>query len=112
MAKRTKYGNQKCVYQGMKFDSKLELQRWQFLNDCLKKGKIKELKRQQRIQVILGRNRVCDYIADFSYEINNKTIYEDVKGVVTAIFRLKAKLIKVIYDIDIKIVKKENITSL
>jgi hypothetical protein len=44
-------------------------------------------------------------VADFTYIQDEKYIVEDYKGVETAVFRLKKKLMLAVHGIDIKIVK-------
>jgi hypothetical protein len=112
--KRSKFGNKKCTYQGLKFDSKLELERWLFLKKCEAEGKIAELSRQEKFKLEVNGVKICDYIADFTYTsmLDGTLIFEDAKGVLTDVFRIKAKLFKAIYGYEIKIVKKENITTL
>jgi hypothetical protein len=109
---KNKYGNTKVVYQGLKFDSRLELTRWQFLQDCESKGLISDLQRQVRCPLIAGDILICHYVADFEYKRNGEVITEDAKGFLTDIFKIKAKLFEVFYLRKIRIVKKENVTSL
>jgi hypothetical protein len=47
---------------------------------------------------------ICTYTADFRYEESGEAIVEDVKSrpTMTQVYRLKKKLMKAIYDIDIK----------
>lgn len=111
-SKRSKYGNTKVEFQGLKFDSKGELQRYLFLLDCQERGLISDLQRQVRIPLIADDQLVCHYIADFEYRRGGEVITEDYKGVLTDSFRIKAKLFKAFYLRDIKIIKKENITTL
>ncbi|WP_227459294.1 DUF1064 domain-containing protein [Cupriavidus pauculus] len=94
-----KYGNRKLEYQGMKFDSRRELDRWIQLVALQKAGQISELERQVVFLlsppvVIQGRKRpALKYIADFVYtESDGETITEDVKGVVTEGYRIKRHL--------------------
>ena len=97
--KQNKLSNQKCTYNGEKFDSKKELNRYCELLILQKSGVIKDLQRQVKFQLLPSQREpstysktgkeipgkvieqaVC-YIADFVYidEHGNK-IVEDVKG--------------------------------
>lgn len=106
-----KYGNRKHEYQGMKFDSRRELDRWLHLVALQRAGQISELERQvvyvlSPSVVIQGRKRPpLKYIADFVYtDSDGKTITEDVKGVVTEGYRIKRHLMAAM-GIQIKEVK-------
>lgn len=106
-SKRPKYGNKVCAYQGARFDSKIELTRWQFLQDCQKQGLISNLQRQVRIPLIAGDKLICHYIADFEYKRDGEVVTEDVKSIATLNkpdFIIKAKLFKAFYLRDIRIV--------
>jgi len=110
--KRSKYGNKKCYYQGLKFDSILELDRWKFLQKCEKEMLIEDLTRQAKYPMKINDKLICSYIADFEYSRNGKIITEDAKGVLIEVFRIKAKLFEAIYSRKIQIVKKADVTSL
>jgi hypothetical protein len=90
---RSKYGNVKTHG----FDSKSEYARWLELQLLEKAGKIRDLKRQVKIPIKVNGCLVCTYVADFTYDVKNHDLWtpvlEDVKGVRTAIFRLKKKLL-------------------
>ena len=47
---------------------------------------------------------ICNYIADFEYDDENGHHVVDYKGCVTPVFRLKRKLIKALYGVDIELV--------
>lgn len=46
--------------------------------------------------------RACEYVADFVYIENGKTVVEDAKGVKTPEYRIKRKLMLERYGIKIK----------
>ena len=115
-SKKRKYNNQPCEYNGIKFDSKKELDYYLILLDREKRGEIKELRRQVKI-VIQPAFKTPDgktireiyYLADFSYIEFVKAYYQgeykglaplihyvDVKGgnaTKTAVYKLKKKLL-------------------
>lgn len=102
-----KYNNKKTVVDGHKFDSRKEAIRYQFLKKMEDIKHISNLQLQVSYElapsVILdGRKKpALKYKADFVYEHNGKTVVEDVKGFVTAVYRIKKHLMKAIHNIDI-----------
>ncbi len=110
-----KYGNQKVSIGGMEFDSKKEFSRYMQLVGWQKAGKISELQRQVKYELIPsqkkpsgGTERPVYYIADFTYTQDGKTVVEDVKGYRDpksagyAKFVIKRKLMLKFYGIEIK----------
>ena len=90
---RSKYGNRKVELDGEKFDSVAERDRWVSLRLMERVGEIQSLRRQVRFHLSgADGSHVCDYIADFVYRRDGAVVIEDVKGVVTDAFRIKAKL--------------------
>lgn len=104
--RRSKYGNRKVTVDGLLFDSKGEASRW--LELCLleKAKEISGLKRQVRYSLYSNDMHICDYVADFEYSQNGAIITEDFKGVVTDLFKLKAKLFEAQEGRKVKITKK------
>ena len=99
----------------MKFDSKLEAERWLQLNAEEEAGLIHALERQVKFilvpsQYIDGKcvERECAYIADFRYVKNGKTIVEDTKGVRTPEYIIKRKLMLYVFGIKIHEVRHEH----
>jgi hypothetical protein len=95
------------------FDSKKEANRYDRLLIELKSGKIQNLILQPEFELIptfdyRGKTmRGVKYIADFKYNIGNKTVVEDVKSEFTAkdkTYRVKIKLFLLMYgkDMDFK----------
>ena len=104
--KQNKYGNRKTVVDGITFDSQKEASRYQELRMLERAGEITGLVRQQKIELIPKTKlyRACYYVCDFIYfdKRENKTIYEDVKGVRTKEYLLKRKLLYWRHGIEIK----------
>ncbi len=103
-----KYHNQKVkTYEGT-FDSKREYERWVVLKLMQREGKIHYLKRQVPYVLIpsqkksVGSERPVKYIADFVYEQDGVPVVEDTKGVRTADYIIKRKLMLQVYGIEIK----------
>lgn len=96
--KPSKYSNKKCEVDGIKFDSRAEARRWTQLVVMQEAGEISALERQVVYVLapgvaINGRKAPpLRYIADFVYECGDNTVIEDVKGVITAEYRIKRHL--------------------
>ena len=115
-----KYHNTKTVADGIKFDSKLEAERYEQLKILERAGVISDLELQPEYELIpsFRKNgktwRKTVYKADFRYILceNNIIIIEDVKGstaVITDVFRLKQKLFEYKYpELTIKIVTRKD----
>lgn len=97
-----KYHNKRVTVDGIKFDSLKEAARYQELMMLQKAGKISNLELQKSFPFKLNGVSICSYRCDFQYTENNKTIVEDVKGFLTQTYRIKRKLIRAFYGIDIK----------
>jgi hypothetical protein len=101
--KRRKYGNQPLVVDGTKFDSKKEAKRYVVLRQRERLGEIEDLELQPRYPIEVAGVHICSYIADFSYldRQTGERVTEDVKGVRTAAYRLKKKLLRAVYGVEI-----------
>lgn len=93
------------------FDSKWEAERYGQLVMLQRANQIRDLVTQVKFDIKINNEKICTYIADFTYYEKNKDgveefIVEDAKGLETAVFRLKKKLMKAINNIEIKISKK------
>ncbi len=84
-----------------KFDSKKEAVRWDELLFLQSLGKISGLKRQVTYKFVVNGVKICSYRADFEYVNDGKSVTEDVKGVLTAMYKIKKKLMKAVFSIDI-----------
>ena len=115
-----KYHNKKTVIDGIKFDSKLEAERYAQLKMMERAGVIRDLELQPEYELIpsFRKNgktwRRTLYKADFRYILaeDDSYIIEDVKGstsVITDVFRLKQKLFEYKYpELTIKIVTRKD----
>jgi hypothetical protein len=98
----TKYNNRKTSLDGILFDSAAESRRWQELTLMEKCGDISDLQRQVVYKLVVNEKLICSYRADFVYrDFDGHTVVEDVKGVKTPVYRIKAKLMKALYGIEI-----------
>lgn len=105
LIRRAKYGNKKTIVDGIKFDSKREAARYSELKLLEKSGQIEDLKLQVAYQITIAGVKVCKYVADFTYYDRGQEVVEDVKGMKTAIYNLKKKLMKACHGIVINEVK-------
>lgn len=92
--KRSKFGAVRTTVDGITFASKLEAARWGQLKLLERAGEIRDLRRQVRHELVgYGGKKVCPYISDFDYVTKpGLPVTEDAKGVITPVFRIKAKL--------------------
>jgi hypothetical protein len=104
-----KFHNVKTVIGGIPFDSRAEARRYLVLVEMEQTGEITNLRRQVKFELvppvrILGSRRATPalrYIADFVYEVDGKTVVEDVKGILTPVYKIKRHLMKYVFNIDI-----------
>jgi hypothetical protein len=128
---RRKWGNHKCEYQNIIFDSTKERDRFIVLSNRLACGEISNLQTQVPFVIIprlehdeqvqlktkVKIKKVLDfietkYIADFTYyDREGNFIVEDVKGskaTITPEFRLKQKLMLHVHGIKVRLIFKAN----
>lgn len=100
--KPNKYHAKKTVVDGHVFDSKRESERYIELRTLQDAGEITHLALQVRFSIILKNKVICKYYADFQYiDKNGFRVIEDVKGFRTGEYKLKKKLVEVMYGIEI-----------
>lgn len=127
--KPSKYRNEKCEYNGIKFDSHKERDRYIFLKSMEDKGVISDLKCQPRFTVcpevyeerevtyyteklhvkktVTKQVKIANaryYYGDFSYLLNGSLVVEDVKSNpnnLTDLYALKKDLVRHFYKIEI-----------
>lgn len=97
--KQNKYSNQKVKIDGHTFDSKAEARYYNQLKLRQRAGDIEFFCLQPKFQLMAGfekdgkRHRAIHYIADFEIHHTDGSIeIVDVKGAITAVFRLKEKM--------------------
>ncbi len=105
--KKSKFRNVRTARDGLKFDSKAEANRYTDLKARQEAGEIRDLIHHKAYHLTIGGELVCKYEADFVYyDIQRGVqVVEDVKGVVTEVFRIKARLMKLLAGIEVEIVK-------
>lgn len=105
-----KYHNKIIIYDGIKFDSIKEKNRYIELKLLERAGLIKNLKLQYEFELqpafILNKKKIrkISYIADFYYFDNelNDYIVEDTKGMRTDVYKIKKKMFEYRYKKEIK----------
>lgn len=105
----TKYHNRKITRDGEVFDSVKEYRRFCELKLMERAGVITDLKRQVKFELIPSQKvdgkvveRPVNYVADFVYEQDGKTVVEDTKGFKTKDYILKRKMMLWIHGIRIQ----------
>ena len=98
----SKYRAVRTTVNGLPFASQKEARRYQalLLLECA--GRINRLELQPRFPCRVNELLVCTYVADFRYFEDGQFVVEDVKGMKTDVYRIKAKLVKALYGITIK----------
>jgi len=101
-----KYHAKKTEFNGIKFDSKHERDRYVELLLMEKAQAIQDLKTQVRFPLIPKSKygREIYYVADFTYYEDGKLVIEDTKSPITKtpVYRLKKRLVAEKYNIIIK----------
>jgi len=116
--KSPKYSNRKVEFDGHKFDSKRECERYKELKALEKNGKITELELQPKFWLRCGNKdiliksdrypngRRASYRADFSFiDDRGDEHVEDVKGFDTSGSRLRRAIVEAEYGIRVEIVR-------
>ena len=105
-----KYHNKKVLTPDGVFDSIKEYNRWCELTLLQRAGKISDLQRQVRIELIPTQRAEngkviefpANYIADFVYTENGRQVVEDSKGAKTKEYILKRKVLLYLHGIRIR----------
>jgi hypothetical protein len=99
---KSKYRAQPVTIDGIRFASKKEGARYMELKLLERAGQIKNLELQPRYDLIVNGVNCGFYKGDFRYFENGKRVCEDVKGMKTPVYNLKAKLVRALYNVEIK----------
>lgn len=95
---------------GVTFDSQKEYRRFCELSLLERAGKITELQRQVKFELIPSQKgydgkvleRACSYVADFVYKQDGCWVVEDAKGYKTPEYRLKKKMMLYFHGVQVK----------
>ncbi len=102
-AKPGKYKNKRVECDGYGFDSGHERDRYVDLKMLQRAGTIVDLQLQPRYPLEVNGILVGTYVGDFYYvDAKGDPHCEDAKGVRTAVYKLKRKLVKAIYGVDVE----------
>jgi hypothetical protein len=106
-----KYRNVKTTVFGQTFHSKKEAERYMVLRSMQEAGEIAGLQTQVPFELKVNGMKVCKYVADFVYTVPNParsaggpfvlSVVEDVKGMKTAVYNLKKKLMKAVLGVEV-----------
>lgn len=115
MKGHSKYHNKRVRVDNFDFASQREAQRYKSLQLLVKAGKIENLKLQMPFELVPAQyemingkkkcvERAVKYVADFVYFDKEKgeLVVEDAKGVKTDVYKLKRKLMRSVYGIEIQ----------
>jgi hypothetical protein len=116
--KKSKYGAHGRREDDIWFASTAEADRYLQLKALLQQEKIVNLRCQQSYDLTVNGKLICRYRADFTYDVLDergrlgRTVIEDIKGMVTDVYALKAKMMAAhghnIHEIPSKEVPKWN----
>jgi hypothetical protein len=96
----TKYGNRKTEIDGYVFDSLAEARRYSELKLMEAAGEIRDLELQHKFPFVVNDIKIGFYACDFIYhDKDGRVVVEDVKGVKTAVYQLKKKLMFALHHI-------------
>lgn len=98
-----KYNNERVVTEDGAFDSKREHKRWCELKLLERAGAIRNLEHHVDFKFEHNGVAIGKYEADFVYFEGEQRICEDSKGVQTDVFKIKARLMRAFYGIEIRI---------
>lgn len=109
---RSKYHNKKTHIFGITFDSMHEAERYMELRQMVLDGTISDLRMQVPYLLVPSQKdeatgkvaeRSLKYVADFVYVLpDGRKVVEDAKGVRTEAYRIKKKLMRYFFGIEIK----------
>lgn len=100
--KRSKYGAQPTVVDGIRFDSKAEATYYQRLKLRVQSGEVRYFLRQVAFHLPGGIRYVVDFM---EVHADGSVHFVDVKGIETPMFRTKKKQVEALYPVTIEVVR-------
>lgn len=101
---RSKYNAARTTVDGVTFDSAAEAREYHRLRQLEDAGKIAGLILQPKFECVVNGKKICTYRADFQHVEGGERVVSDVKGVQTAAFKLKRKLVEALHGVTIKLI--------
>jgi hypothetical protein len=103
LGRGNKFGANAVEIDGFRFASGAEGRRYLQLKAAQAAGIIRGLELQPRLPFEIDDERMFTYVADFAYEVveSGEKVIEDVKGVLTPVYKLKKRIIEKYYGIKI-----------
>ena len=96
-----KYKNINQVYNGIRYDSKLEANRAKGLDLLVKAKEIKKWIRQVTLPLYFNEHKICNYRIDFVlFENDGSYTLEEVKGMELPLWKMKWKILEAIVSKD------------
>lgn len=106
-AKRHKYGAVATERDGIRFDSRLEADRYRELTLLRASGEVSHFLRQTPIHLPSGTKLVIDFLVFWS---DGSVTYEDTKGRQTPVFRVKRREVEYLYPFKITILTRADVS--
>ena len=99
-----KYSAKSIEIDGHRFPSLAEGRRYEELKLLQYGGAIEGLELQPKFPLVVNGVNIGEYRADFTYKDceTGGQIVEDVKGVATPVYKLKAKLVQALYGVTVQ----------
>ena len=99
--KKSKYKNSSTMYNGQRYDSKLEAKYAQDLDWRIDAGEVKEWDRQVKLELTMHGKKLCNYYIDFRVVLQDDSVqYVEVKGFPTMLWKLKWDILLASFDTD------------
>ncbi len=104
--RRSKYNNVRVRYKDRWFDSIYEMNAAKSLDSMRRakheKDRVVAIEYQVKFPIVINDAKICDYVADFVVEFADGHIdVIDAKGMRTAVYRLKQKMMRAVHGIEI-----------
>jgi hypothetical protein len=98
----SKYRNVRTEVDGITFASRREANRYGELKLLERAREIQGLTLQPAYDLVIDGTKICRYVGDFRYIERDHVIVEDSKGCKTREYKIKKKLMKAIFGIEIR----------
>lgn len=100
--KRNKFGARADMVDGYRFASGKEARRYKALKLAKAAGAIRDLRLQTRWPITVNGHLIGHYVSDFDYMEDGELVVEDTKGMKTALYRWKKKLMLAANGVEIR----------